>query len=480
MHNSIKKNAIYNIIKTTSTIVFPFISFPYISRVLLPDNVGKIHFALSIISYFSIIATLGITTYAIRECASVKHSKEKLDDTSSQIFSINIITTIIAYLLLILTLIMFRRLDNYRLLIIIQSFSIIATTLGADWINSAIEDFSFITFATVAFQFTAMVLMFAFIKCPDDYIKYAFISLVSSSGANFVNIVYRQRICRIRFTFNIDWKKHISPIILLFVMILAQTIFTNVDMVMLGIQKNDWEAGIYSTANKLYSIVLQVITSLLWVIMPKLTLYFEKRNYNEVGKILRKVLAFNALIGLPCAVGCFMLADDIVMLVAGADYVDSIPVLRILMIGFLFTIFGGSFFGNSVLLPAKREQWFMVVCCITAVVNVALNYIFIPYYGAKAAAGTTAFCAFLIMILLIPSWDKKIIIDKWYKVFVSPIVGSGCIVFVCLLSHSIECIWLRTSVSVLMSVFVYFVVLILLKNELLYDLLKKILRKGFK
>ena len=59
-NKSIKKNTVYNAIKTVSAILFPLITFPYISRVLLPENVGKINFGLSIVSYFSLIASLGI------------------------------------------------------------------------------------------------------------------------------------------------------------------------------------------------------------------------------------------------------------------------------------------------------------------------------------------------------------------------------------------------------------------------------------
>ncbi len=477
MQNSIKKNAIYNIVKTVSSIVFPLITFPYISRVLLPDNVGKIHFGLSVISYFTLIATLGITTHAIRECAAVKNDRNKLNNTSSQIFSINLITTFIAYLALAIVLLLFRRLDNYRLIIIIQSFAILATTLGADWINSATEDFGFITMATVSFQVIAIVLMFVFVKEPNDYLKYVVISLAASSGANIVNIFYRARICKTAFTFKIDLKKHLVPIILLFVMILAQTIFTNVDVLMLGLQIGDWEVGIYSTANKLYAIVLQVVTSLMWVVLPRLTNYFLEKKYDEISKLLRKVLAFNALLGLPCAVGCFMMSKEIILIAAGNDYVESVPVLKILMIGFVFTVFGGGFIGNAVLLPAKKEKLFMIVCCITAVVNVVTNYVFIPRFGAKAAAGTTSFCAFLILVLLLPFWDKKIRIERKLKVFLTPVTGCIGIVLTCLLFQNIPDLWLRTALSIMTSAIVYFTILLIGKNELLIELLIRIKKK---
>ena len=246
---SIKKNSIYSVVKTSSSILFPLITFPYISRALLTENVGKINFGLSIVSYFSLIASLGITTYAIRECSAARDDKEKLGNTASQIWSINIITTVIAYIALAFTLLVYRKLDNYRTLIVIQSLAIIATTLGADWLNSAMEDFKYITIRTAAFQLASLILMFIFVHRPEDYIKYAVISLVSTAGASICNIWYRRRYCRVRFTKDIELRRHLAPIMYLFVMILAQTIFNSVDSTMLGIFRGDYDVGIYATAH---------------------------------------------------------------------------------------------------------------------------------------------------------------------------------------------------------------------------------------
>ena len=103
VRKNLKLNTILNFIKTCSSIIFPLITYPYVLRVLLPENVGKVNFAHSIVSYFSLIATLGIQSYAIRECSKVRENRQMLDDTASQIFSINIWTTLLSYILLFLT-----------------------------------------------------------------------------------------------------------------------------------------------------------------------------------------------------------------------------------------------------------------------------------------------------------------------------------------------------------------------------------------
>lgn len=86
---SIKKNFIMNVILTASSLIFPLITFPYVSRILLPEGTGRVAFVLSIISYFSMVASLGIPTYGIRACAQVRDDQEKLSQTVQEIFIIN-------------------------------------------------------------------------------------------------------------------------------------------------------------------------------------------------------------------------------------------------------------------------------------------------------------------------------------------------------------------------------------------------------
>ena len=475
---SIKKNTLYSILKNGSAILFPLITFPYISRVLLTENVGKINFGLSIVSYFNLIASLGIATYAVRECSAVRDDKERLSNTASQIWSINIITTVVAYALLAITLTTYHKLANYRILISIQSLSIIFTTLGADWLNQAMEDFRYITLRTVSFQFISLLLMFVFVHKPEDYMKYAVISLVSGSGSSIVNIWYRRRYCNIRFIkdirYGIDWKRHMIPILYLFVMILAQTIFNSVDSTMLGLIHGDWEVGIYSTAHKISNIINQGVASVLWVIMPRMSYYFAEKKYDEANNLLRKILGFNLLLGLPCAVGCVMIAKDIILVISGEAYIAAAPVLQILMVGFVFSLIGGNFLGNAILLPSKREKYYMFVCCITAVINVVSNYIFIPMYGARAAAGTTAICSLIIMILLFFRIDKNVKIQNVGRLVLSPVIGCFGIVIVCLLCQSIGKLWIRVGASLIGSACIYGGILVILRNELVRELFTSI------
>lgn len=468
---SIKKNSIYNVIKALSSIIIPLIIFPYVSRVLLPDYIGKVNWSKTFVNYFELIASLGISTYAIRSCSRKKDNKDDLSQIASEIFSINILSTILAYAILIICLLVFRKTDEYRTLIVIYSTTILFTTLGMDYLNSAMEDYRYITIRTLFFQLLSLALTLIFVRNKDDYITYMIINVISSSGANAMNIFYRRKYCKVKFTLKIPWKTHLIPIITLFSMILSQVIFNNTDITMLGIMKNDYEVGIYSTALKIVNIVAALVQSLMAVILPRLSLYFSRSDYGEINKLLKKLLVFNIGIGLPCVVGIEMLAPDIINLIGGAEYTSAVPVMRILILSFAFSLVGGSFLGNAVLIPSGRENYYMKVCWITAICNVGLNYLLIPRFGANGAAFATAFNGLIILVLLLFNVDKQIKINRAFDAFKGPLIGCVGIVISCLVFSEIDQFILRLVLSIVTSVLVYILALLMTKNGLATEVL---------
>lgn len=475
---SIKVNTILNIIKTCSSIIFPLITFPYVSRVLQPESIGKVNFGTSYVSYFSLIASLGVATYAIRECSKVRDNKEQLNKKASQIYSINTCTTIVAYVLLALSLVFFRKVDSYRTLITIQSLTIAFTTIGADWINSAMEDFAYITIRTIVFQVLSLLLIFIFVRKPEDYIIYAIITVISSSGANLMNYFYRKKYCTIKFRKDMEWKRHFAPIFYLFVMILAQTIFSNADTTMLGLMRSDHEVGIYSTAVKMLNLIAQIVSSIAWVLMPRLSKYFAEADYQKINGLLKKALSTLLTIGIPCAIGAMCMSEDIVLLIAGDEYAGADTVLSILMISLLFSFVGGSFLGNLVLLPSQKEKAYMIICCVAAVFNVVANFILIPKFGVNGASATTAASSFLIMILLIFSVDKRICLRSMLKVAVAPFLGALAIVATCtVLKSLISNSFMELIVCVVASAMVYFVIQVRLKNTIVTEIIGTVMSK---
>jgi len=153
MHTpSLKKNAALNVFKTLLSLIFPLITFPYVARILLPEGIGKVNFAKAIIEYFVLISTLGIQIYAVREGAKVREDKYQLSKFSKEIFTINVVSTIVAYLLFFIALFYVPKFSEYRALLCIISATILFTTLGMEWLYSAVEDYEYITKRYIVFN----------------------------------------------------------------------------------------------------------------------------------------------------------------------------------------------------------------------------------------------------------------------------------------------------------------------------------------
>ena len=137
---SITVNLMANGIKTLMSVLFPLITFPYASRVLGAAGIGKVNYASSIISYFSMFAALGISTYAVREGARIRDDKEKFSKFAKEMLNINLCTTLLSYTVLLVFLSL-PVLGGYKKLLVISSAGIVFTTIGMEWLFIIKEEF---------------------------------------------------------------------------------------------------------------------------------------------------------------------------------------------------------------------------------------------------------------------------------------------------------------------------------------------------
>ncbi len=459
------KNAVLNTIKTVSGIAFPLITFPYVSRVLGVEPLGIYNFATSIISYFLLIAGLGISTYAIREGSQYREDKDKLQRFVSEVFSINVVSMLFAYLGLVLCMIFIPKLIYYRHAILILSIEIISTTLGTVWLCNIFEDFRSITIRTIVFQFISLILMFLFVKKSEDLYKYITIVALSNSGSNLVNFLYvRRNYCRYGLTFQIDWKKHLKPILIIFSTTVAVTIYVSSDNTMLGFMTSDYQVGLYSTAVKIYTIVKNILSSILIVMIPRFSLSLTKGKPNETKELFSNVFWFLTIIMLPLITGLFMISYDIISIISGVEFVAAATSLRLLSIAILFSLYAFMYV-QCILIPAKKERVVFLATGISAIVNILLNIIIIPTLGINGAALTTIVAELLTFILVCYEGHKIITINGLNKDIISCIVGCVGIVGICMISKFIDVFALRFAIRLIGSTLIYAIILVAMKNK---------------
>lgn len=474
---SIKLNAILNVIKQLCAIIFPLVTIPYVTRILHATNYGKVNFSSSIISYFSLIAQLGIVSYAIREGAKLRDDKRKIEQFSNEVFSINLITTIIAYILLGLAILISSKLQDYYLLLIIQSTVIIFTTLGADWVNNIYEDFLYITIRSIAVQAISLILMFVLVHDEDDYIVYAVVTVCAQIGVNILNVFYIRKYLHIKPTIHLRIKNHIKPILYLFFNNVAMTIYINSDITMLGFMVNDAAVGIYNIATKIYMVIKHIINAIVTVTLPRLSAYVENEDKRPYHNLLERVFESIITVLFPAITGLLILSKPIILLLSDIEYIQAVKVLQILSISLIFAVFGG-FFTICILVPNRMDKALLIATSIAAGINIILNIFLIPLWSYNGAAITTAI-AELFVLIITRHYAKKIYDIKCsLRTIISVLIGCFIILFICIsINYLFQSNLVIVTLSVLLSCLAYGLIMYWLKNPLVCGVVNNLINK---
>lgn len=398
MEKSISKNFIFNFIKTLLNLLFPLITFPFASRVLGVDNLGKVQYCNSIISYFSLIASLGISLYAVRQGSKYRDNKSELSKFSKEILIINSCSLLLAYSLFIMYLLFFFY-KPYYMLIVICSFTMFFSTFAIDWLYQIKEDYAYITMRSFAIQLFSLILLILLVKTENDYVIYAFISIIGSSGSFIFNIWNARKYIEIRKVNSIELKKHIKPIFTIFGISIASSIYLNLDTVMLGSMVNTVAVGLYSSASKVSQIVKMLITAFSNVLFPRLSNYVARNKLKEYKKLFYISIKLILCLSIPAAMGMVMLSKEIIILFSGEAYVQASLAAKILSINIIFSIIDGALY-YQVLLPFGKEKFASFGTAIGAFVNLILNFFMIPIFSFHGAAFTTLLSEMCVFIML--------------------------------------------------------------------------------
>lgn len=397
---SIKFNLIMNMFLTTSAVLFPLITFPYVTRILQPEGNGKIAFANSVITYFSMFAMLGIPTYGIRACAQVRDDRDKLSKTAQEIWLINAGMTIIAYILFGAALIYVPRFRDEKILMLVCSMTLFLNLIAMEWLYKALECYSYITIRSLAFKILAVTLMFLMVKSRGDYIKYAGITVLANTGYGIFNFINLNRHMTFKRFSVYNIRRHLRPVVIFFAMSFAITIYSNLDITMLGFMRDNAEVGYYDAAIKVKVILVNVVTSLGAVLLPRTSYYIEMKMEKEFWSVSAKALEFVAVLSVPLVVGFIIMAEKCILLLSGNTYLPSVVPMCIIM-PTLILIGASNVFGIQMLVPLGREKSVLYSECAGAAADIILNAIFIPRYGASGAAFGTLIAELAVLTIQI-------------------------------------------------------------------------------
>ncbi|MGL4862404.1 MAG: flippase [Cetobacterium sp.] len=393
---SLAKNYSYNIIGLLTGMLFPFIIFPYISRILMPEYLGKISFTQSLTSYFIALALLGVPAYGIRELSRAKISEEKNEFSKrfTELFLISLVSSIISFILFVLIIVFDKTLEEIKILMWIYSLQVFFTFINLDYVFITLETHKRRTIRSIVLRVISLVLILKLVKSPNDYIKYGVILVFPELLARIIDSYF----CRKYFYFKINelkLKKHLKPLATIFLYIFSTTIFMNLDATMLGFMKNEIEVGLYTTGSKLVKMVIPLVGILGTVMAPKIIGYIKNNDKKKLYEIINQFIDFNIILGIPGVVLMIFLSKDIILVISGENYLDSVKVMKIMAI-IILTIPLTTFFGGQLLLPNDKEILVFKVAVIGMIFNIILNFLLIPKFGIEGATFATVFTEILI------------------------------------------------------------------------------------
>ncbi len=490
---NIKKNYIYNVIYQLFLMIVPLVVTPYVSRVLLPEGVGKYSFSFSIITYFTIFGALGFGFYAQREIA--KHQNDK--EAQSRVFwEINICRLLpVAVSLITNIIICFSGLyKEYTDLMWIFNFNIIALAFDIAFYFQGNENFLKLVSRNVIIKTISIILIFVFVKKQEDLWIYTLINatlVLASNLSLFVGI--HKHIVRVNFK-SLRPFRHLVGTLRLFIPTIATSIYTVLDRTLVGVLINetytviedgvevvkkysDLENGYYEQSEKIIKMALTIITALGSVMIPRNSNEIALGNIDKVKNNIYSTSKIVWLIGIPMTLGFVCVSKNMVPWFFGDGYDKCIILMQIFSPLIIFIGFS-NVFGLQYMVPNGEDKKFSIALIAGALINLLLNCIFIPFYwsvGAAIASIIAELCVTIIMGFMIRKDISmtKILISSWKYLFAGAIMFVPCWILNIYLNSSI----INTLLIVLVGIVAYIVVLLIIKEEIIWKIIKKLLMK---
>lgn len=379
-----------NMVNQCSGVLFPLITFPYISRILQPEGLGKVNFAQAIVGIFIMIGSVGIPLYGTREAAKVRDDKQKLSQLIAELFTINSFMTLIAFLAFFIYLVSSDIAVADPLLFVYCAIPMLLAPIGFEYMFGGLEEFTFITIRTLIFRVITLIAYFWLIKGPSDYLIYALITALSVGGPNIVNLIFTKSFLYRKY-FKIQLhsiKKHIKPIFLMSLTGIAYTVFSATDKVMLGYMSSSIELGYYVVSQKIVMVAVGLIVSIVSVLTPRSSYHIELGNFNEHYELTLQSFSLILSLAVICLGGMLICAENVVLLVSGREFLNATPMLMI-SAGSMLAITFYHFLLYQVAYPMGYDT---IVCAslgLGTLCNMILNYFLIPsMHGIGASLAT--------------------------------------------------------------------------------------------
>ena len=396
MASSIKKNLGMQTAFQMLNTCLPLITAPYLSRTLGATSLGVYSFTSSIVSYFTLFAMLGTVNYGTRTVSAVKENKEERSKCFWGIFMLQLFVTALCLVAYVVYMIFICK-DNY-VIAWIQGITIICCCFDINWLFFGVENFKITVTRSMIIKIVTVVLILLMVKTKEDLWVYTLIMAMGTLISQIVLWVYVPRYISYSRISIKDILVHIKPNIILFIPLLAMSVYHIMDKTMLGILSSYEQNGFYYNADKLINIPLCILNGIGTVMLPRMTALYTSDKKKEANELLMISLEGVGLVSIVMACGIAAISKEFVPFFFGKGYESCIlltvvlsPVLIIK--GFTNTV------RTQYLVPLKMENYYISSVLGGAVTNLIFNFLLIPKLGALGAVLGTLFAELVACVL---------------------------------------------------------------------------------
>lgn len=399
MQPSLKKNSVYRILYEVLKVVTPFITAPYIARVLEADGVGNYSYTHSIITYFMLFAALGTVGYGTREIAQSRDDKEKASKLFWEIEILSIITTCVC-LVVWIGFIIFT--TEFKLLYIALTPFLLSTLFDISWFFTGYEKIKDIVVRNSIIKILGVVALFVFVKSKEDLWKYCLInSMVMLLGNLSMWFYLPKMLAKVNFR-EIRLGHHFHETLIYFIPAIAISIYTYLDKTLIRLITQDaYQNGYYEEASKILGIVNSVAFMAVNSVMGARTSYlFANNKTDEIKEKIRHTVDFVYLIGFGAVFGLLGVARRFVPLFLGPNYDQVVPLLSV-MTPLIVIIGTSNCLGSLYYTPSGQRKKSAKIIVLGAITNLCLNLLLIPRFGAYGAIIASIAAESLITIIYV-------------------------------------------------------------------------------
>lgn len=380
--NNIKKNLGFQTIYQILNTCLPLITAPYLARVLGAKQLGVFSYTSSVVAYFALVAMLGTINYGTRSIASVKQDVKERSKTFFEIYLLQVLMSIVAMIAYIIYLLMFCK--NNFVISSIQVLTLISCLFDISWFFFGIENFKITVTVSMFFRVITVIGILFLVRSPQDLWIYTILMLGGTLVSQIVLWGYIPKYIKfVKISFK-NLKNHLKGNMLLFVPLLAMSVYHTMDKTMLGVLSTYEQSGYYYNADKVINIPLCVINGIGTVMLPRMTSLYASKKNAEGNKLFLISTEGVAVVSVAMAFGIAAISKEFIPLFFGNGYEACIRLT--LMLSPVLIIKG---FSNTArtqyLVPLRMENIFTKSVLVGAITNLIFNLLLIPRLGAMGA-----------------------------------------------------------------------------------------------